>query len=246
MRSHWRRPGYWRWWWQEDVGSHTKRGLIGTLAIGLAIAGYFSADQLSSSQEAVTYTTFTTERVITQVRTIPADAPRLPNSRRAPEVVTMTTTEPGKTDVVTVRRERPVIVREPAETVTGRERPVIVREPAETVTKQVTVRGPVRERVVTDRRVDEVVRTETVDRVRTVRAPGATETVVREITQPVRTVTETRTVPVTVTDQTTVKDVVTVTDRTTVRDLVTVTQPVTVTDKVTVTNDVTVTVTVKR
>ncbi len=230
MRSHWRRPGYWRWWWQEDVGSHTKRGLIGTLAIGLAIAGYFSADQLSSSQEAVTYTTFTTERVITQVRTIPADAPRLPNSRRAPEVVTMTTTEPGKTDVVTVRRERPVIV----------------REAAETVTKQVTVRGPVRERVVTDRRVDEVVRTETVDRVRTVRAPGATETVVREITRPVRTVTETRTVPVTVTDQTTVKDVVTVTDRTTVRDLVTVTQPVTVTDKVTVTNDVTVTVTVKR
>jgi len=205
MRSHWLRPGYWRWWWQEAVRDHTKRGLIGMLAIGFAIAGYLSADQLVGTQEA---TTFTTQRVITVVRT--TTGPALTTTGPA---LTTTTAEPGETDLVTVRQDRTVVV----------------REPGETVTKAVTVRGPVQERVVTDRRVDEVVRTETVDRLRNVTRPGRTETVTREVTQPARTVTETLTREVPVTKE------VTVTDKTTVTNVVTVTNPVTVTEQVTVT-----------
>lgn len=209
----------------------TKYGLIGMLAIGCAIAGYLSADQLGGTQEA---TTFTTQRVITVVRTTRVGALRPPLSQRPPQVVTLTTTgpaltttttEPGETDVATVRQDRTVVV----------------REPGETVTKAVTVRGPVQERVVTDRRVDEVVRTETVDRLRTVTRPGTTETVTRpgrtetvtrEVTQPARTVTETLTREVPVTKE------VTVTDKTTVTNVVTVTNPVTVTEQVTVTETV--------
>ena len=141
----------------------TKHALIGMLAIGCTIAGYLSADRLVKTQEA---TTFTTHRVITVVRTTRVGASRLPPSQRPPQVVTMTTTEPAltttepnETDLVTVRQDRTVVD----------------REPGETVTKAVTVRGPVQERVVTNRRVDEVVRTETVDRLRTVTRPGRIE-----------------------------------------------------------------------
>jgi len=223
MRSHWHRPGYWRWWWQEVVRDHTKRGLIAMLALGFPIAGFLSADQLVGTQEA---TTFTTQRVITVVRTTTGPAltttgPALTTTTTGPALTT-TTTEPGETDLVTVRQDRTVVV----------------REPGETVTKAVTVRGPVQERVVTDRRVDEVVRTETVDRLRNVTRPGRTETVTREVTQPARTVEVTqpaRTVTETLTREVPVTKEVTVTDKTTVTDVVTVTTPVTVTEQVTVT-----------
>ena len=150
------------------------------VAVAFGIAGYLSAERLAATQEAAT---FTTQRVVTILRKTRANVPAPP---RRPEVVTIlqTTTQPGKTDVVTVRRAG---------------RAVVVRAPGETVTHARTVRGPVRQRIVTNARTDTVVRTETVNRPTTVTAPGTTQTVTRETTRTVTretelTVTETVTV----------------------------------------------------
>jgi hypothetical protein len=148
------------------------------VAVAFGVAGYLSAERLAATEEAAT---FTTQRVVTVVRKTGAHRP--------PEVVTKTITQPGETDVVTVRRD-------------GRR--VIVRAPGETVTEALTVRGPVQDRIVTDTRTNTVVRTETVDRLRTVTTPGMTETVTREVTEPARTVTQTVTDEVTVTEEVTV------------------------------------------
>jgi len=94
---------------------------------------------------------------------------------------------------------------------------VVVRGPGETE----TVRGPLQKSVVTDRRTDTVVRTETANRATTVTASGSTGTVTTEVTQPQRTVTETTTDRITVTDEVTV----TVTGTVTVTDTVTATPP---------------------
>jgi hypothetical protein len=162
------------------------------VAVAFGIAGYLSADRLTAPQEAAT---FTTQRVVTIVRTTRASAP--------PEVLTksLTTTRPGETDVVTVRRD-------------GRR--VVVRAPGETVTEALTVRGPVQQRTVTNARTDTVVQTETTERLTTVTTPGTTETVTREVTQPAQTVTETKEVTitepfiiVTVTEEVTVTETVT-------------------------------------
>lgn len=189
MRESWRDPGYWRWWWQNRVSGQAKGALAVMVALAFGIAGYLSADRLAARQEAAT---FTTQRVITVVRTTRANAP--------PEVLTksLTTTQPGETDVVTVRRD-------------GRR--VVVRAPGETVTEALTVRGPVQQRTVTNARTDTVVQTETTERLTTVTTPGTTETVTREVTQPAQTVTETN--AVTVTEEVTVTEafiIVTVTE----------------------------------
>jgi len=143
-------------------------------------------------------------------------------TKEVTDVVTMfeTRTRPRATDVVTVRRKG---------------RTVVVRKPGEAVTHAVTVPGPLRERVVTKRRTDTVVQTQTdtTDRLVTVSRPGPTETVSRTVTERSPTVTERSP---------------TVTERSTVTqtNVVTVDRPVTVTEKTTVTQEVTVTVTIKK
>jgi hypothetical protein len=178
IRKYWRDPRFWRWWWEGRVSGDTKRliAVIGALACG--VAGFLGAGLLAATEEAAT---FTTQRVVTVAGKTGAYAP--------PEVVTksQTVTQPGETDVVTVRRDGRTVVR---------------RAPGKTV----TVRGPVEQRIVTNERTNTVVRTETADRVITVTTPpttetmpGTTETVTREVTEPARTVTETKTEEVTVT-----------------------------------------------
>lgn len=183
LRTYWRDPGYWRWLWRERVSGQAKGAIAVVVAVAFGIAGYLSAERLAPPEEAAT---FTTQRIVTVVRKTGAYTP--------PAVVTTTATQSGETDVVTVRRDG---------------RTVVVRMPGETVTEALTVRGPVQEREVTDTRTNTVLRTETVDRLRTVTTPGMTETVTREVTEPARTVTAT------VTEEVTVTAVVTVT--TTVR-----------------------------
>jgi hypothetical protein len=178
LRTYWRDPGYWRWLWRERMSGQAKGAIAVMVAVAFGIAGYLSAERLAATEEAAQ---FTTQRVVTVVRKTPANTP--------PEVVTKTITQPGETDVVTVRRDS---------------RTVVVRAPGETVTEALTVRGPVQERVVTDARTNTVVRTETVDHVRTVTTPGMTETVTREVTEPARTVTQTVTEEATVTEEVTV------------------------------------------
>jgi hypothetical protein len=189
IRKYWRDPRFWRWWWEDRVSGQAKGAIAVMVAVAFGIAGYLSAERLAATEEAAT---FTTQRVVTVAGKTGAYAP--------PEVVTksQTVTQPGETDVVTVRRDGRTVVR---------------RVPGETV----TVRGPVEQRMVTNVRTDTVVRTETADRVRIVTTPpttetmpGTTETVTREVTQPARTVTETKTEEVTVTKEVTVTVTVTV------------------------------------
>src|SRR5262245_24003838 len=89
----------------------------------------------------------TTERVFT-----------IRSRNGAPTVVTETVRRPGKTRAVTVQRDG---------------RTVVVSGPGETE----TVSGPVQKSVVTSRRTDTVVRTETANRSTTVTTPGSTSTV---------------------------------------------------------------------
>jgi hypothetical protein len=199
MRTYWRHPAFWRWWWRERVRDGTKFALAVIVAFIVGIAGYLTAERLAATQEAAT---FTTQRVVTIVRTTRANPPQ-PASGLPAEVVTMlqTTTQPGKTEVVTVRRAG---------------RAVVVRAPGETVTEALTVRGPVQQRVVTNTRTATVVRTETANRRTTVTTPGATQTVTREVTQPARTVTQTTTEKVTLTQEVTKTETATVTQTVTV------------------------------
>jgi hypothetical protein len=224
MRKYWRNPdyrrwwlrthvspGYWRYWWQDCVSGESKAAIAVVAAVAFGTAGYLSADRFVETEEAATVTT---QRVVTVVRKVRAFAP--------PDVVAKseTITQPGETEVVTVRRD-------------GRR--VVVRGPGETVTQSLTVRGPVVQRVVTNGRTETVVLTERADRLMTVTVPGTTETVAREVTQPARATT----VTTPGTTQTVTREV-TQPVRT-----VTETNPVTVTEEVTVTQEVTVTETVK-
>jgi hypothetical protein len=183
IRKYWRDPRFWRWWWGERVSGDMKAfvAVIGALACG--IAGLLGGAALAATDEAATSTT---QRVVTVARKTGPFPP--------PKVVTksQTVTQPRETDVVTVQRHGGTVVR---------------RASGETV----TVRGPVEQRVVTNARTNTVVRTETADRVRNVTSPpttetlsGRTETVTRDVTQPARTVTETKTEEVTVAEAVTV------------------------------------------
>jgi hypothetical protein len=199
MRNYWRDPGYWQWWWRNRVSGDTKGAILVSLAVLLAFVGFASAGQLSEEPSA---RVFTTERLLTVVRRL--------NGGVVTEVQTVTGTvsAPAETKLVTVRRNG---------------RTVVIQAPGKTVTDTDTVRGSVRERVVTDTRTDTVVQTNTVDRPTTVTntvdrpttvttpgttemvtTPGTTETVTREVTQ-TETVTETDAlVIVTVTETVTV------------------------------------------
>ena len=201
MRRYWRRPDYWRWWWQELVSSQTKWGLAALAAIAFGILGYLSAERLTPTQEAAT---FTTERVVTIVRKSSANASRQDAgaSLQPAQTVTVFKSEPGEAKVVTVRRGG---------------RAFVIRKPGKTVEKVVTVAGPVQERVVTRPRTDTVVRTETAERLTTVTMPGTTRTVTREVTLPSQTVLQTH--------EATVTQEVTVTHEVTVTQEVTVTKP---------------------
>src|SRR5688572_13946427 len=116
MRRYWRRPEYWRWWWEQVVTSQTKWGLAALAAVGFGILGYVSAERLTPSQQAAA---FTTERVITVVGKSSANASR-PEARaslRPAQTVTVVTSQPGEAKVVTVRRGgRTVVVHAPGET----------------------------------------------------------------------------------------------------------------------------------
>jgi hypothetical protein len=200
IRTYWRRPGYWRWWWQEVVSSETKWGVAALATIAFGVLGYVSAELLSPTQPAAT---FTRERVVTVVRTSTANAsqPKAPGWLRPPQTVTVFRSRPGEEKVVTVRRDG---------------RTVVIRKPGKTVEKAVTVPGPVQERFVTRHLTDTVVRTETAERLTTVTTPGSTETITREVTLPAATVTQTNeetvTQEVTVTEELTVTEEVTVTE----------------------------------
>ena len=194
IRTYWRRPGYWRWWWQEVVSSETKWGVAALATIAFGVLGYVSAELLSPTQPAAT---FTKERVVTVVRMSTANAsqPNAPGSPRPPQTVTVFESRPGEAKVVTVRRDG---------------RTVVIRKPGKTVEKAVPVPGPVQERLVTRHLTDTVVRTETAERLTTVTTPGSTETITREVTLPAATVTQTN--EETVTQEMTVTEEVTVTE----------------------------------
>lgn len=192
MRTYWRDPGYWRWLWHHRAGTQIKLVLVFLAALALGIAGYLGARGLDASKDAAA---LPTDRVVTVIRKTHGSA--------AAKVVTKseTVTRPGKTDVVTVRRNG---------------RTIEVRSPQETV----TVHGRTQQRVVTNRRTTTVARTVTADRRSTVTGPGATvttpgatvttpgatvttpgptETVTKTVTEPARTVTETTTAQMTIT-----------------------------------------------
>ena len=172
MRTHWRDPGFWRWWWQSRVSGEAKAALVVMAVAAIGVAGYVGGHGLAATQEDATFT----QRVVTTVREVRANT--------SPEIVTksQTVTDPGTPAAVTVRRAG---------------RAVIVRVPGKTV----TARGGVEQRVVTNARTDTVVRTETTTRLTTVTTPGTTQTVTREVPQPARTVTHTTTERVTVTEE---------------------------------------------
>ncbi len=230
--KHWHEPNYWRWWWRHGASRETRAALATGMAAALLLSGLGTAFLLARDADLETIT-------VQVVKTLGAQragqapeemAPLTPplRTKEVTDVVTMfeTMTRPGATDVVTVRRKG---------------RTVVVRKPGEAVTHAVTVPGPLRERVVTKRRTDTVVQTQTdtTDRLVTVSRPGPTETVSRTVTERSPTVTERSP---TVTERSP-----TVTERSTVTqtNVVTVDRPVTVTEKTTVTQQVTVTVTVK-
>jgi hypothetical protein len=201
IRKYWRDPRFWRWWWEERVSGATKGFIAVVCALACAFAGLLGARSLAASEEAAT---FTTQRVVTVAGKTGAYAP--------PEVVTkfQTVTQPGETDVVTVRRDgRTVIRRAPGETVTVsgpvEERVVTKDGPTHTVVRTKKVRGKI---VTTTETLPGTTQT-LPGKNETVTSPGATETVTRVVTQtqPASTVTD----KVTVTQEVTVTDEVTVT-----------------------------------
>jgi hypothetical protein len=73
LRTYWRDPGYWRWWWQYRVSGQAKGAIAAMVAVAFGIAGFLSAERLAVTPEAATFT----QRVVTVVRTARAGAPPL-------------------------------------------------------------------------------------------------------------------------------------------------------------------------
>jgi len=179
---HWHRPSYWRWLWRERVGRDVKIFLACLAAFGLGVAGFLTSSEIA--QEPVV-----SSRWVTVVHTLPGK-----NSVQVvTEVGTVTETGPTDTQLVTVTRAgREVVIEVPGKTITN--------------TDTTTVRGPVREHVVTTTRTrtetqtktNTQTQTETVDRPTTVTATTTqTETETRNVPGPTQTVTETDTQTVT-------------------------------------------------
>jgi hypothetical protein len=202
MRNYWRDPGYWQWWWRNRVSGTTKGAILISLAALLAFVGFASAGQLSEEPSA---RVLTTERLLTVVRKVKGGVVT------EVQTVTGTVSAPTETELVTVRRNG---------------RTLVIRRPSETVTDTDTVRGRIRERVVTNTRTDTVVQTNAVDRPTTVTntvdrpttvtetGPARTDTVTetRDVPGPTQTVTETETNETTVTEEVTKTETVTETD----------------------------------
>ena len=220
-RTYWRDPGYWRWWFRTRVPTETKVLLALLAAIVIVVSGFVSAGKLDGT-EVSTLTVVRTTRV----------------AGKPPQVVTEVQTISGPVERPGAPRQR-------------NGRTIVVQAPGETVTQSRTVRGPDGHRVVTNELTDTVTRTVRRDGLRTVTAPGSTlpgpervvtapgttqfETVIREVTLPAKTVTETEaaktvTKETTVTNERTVTNEVTVTE--TVQETVTETVQETVTETV--------------
>lgn len=181
MRRYWRELEFWRWWWENRVRRDFKVSLLVLLLGVFAAGGYALAAEAS---EEPTTALVTTERVLTVVRS--RDGKTVTNVLTETDTTTRSSTE-TETDLVTLTRDgETVVIQRPGRTMTD--------------TETRTVRGPVREKVVTDTetvdRETTVTNTRTVDRTTTETRPGQTVSV----TEPGKTETETVTHEITVTE----------------------------------------------
>jgi hypothetical protein len=185
--KYWHEPIYWRWWWRNAASRAARVTLVLGATAALLITGIGTAVLLAPEADSETITVQVVKTVGAQgVDQSPQEiaplTPPLPTEKGTDVVTTFETiTRPGETNVLTVRRKA---------------RTVVISKPGVTVTHAVRVAGPVQ--VVTKRRTDTVVQTQTHtnDRVVTVSTPGATETVLRTVTEPSPTVTQTHVVTV--------------------------------------------------
>lgn len=182
LRDNWRDRRYWRWWWTQFLSGEAKLFLALLLALAVALAGFLSAEAMSSGSESsltvsqgVVAVQRTMVRRIVSVRTLPVPDGRTVYVPGAATTVThvITVRAPGKDKVVT-RSQVVTVLRQ-----TTVSQPVTVTVEAAPVTATVTrdVPGP------------------TV----TLTTTSPSVTVIREVTAPVRTVTTPLALPVTVT-----------------------------------------------
>ena len=83
FRPNWRDPGYWRWLWQTRFSNGTRLTIAALVGVTAGIAGYAGADWLQRPDAA----SGTTQRVVTVLRTVRAEA--------APQVTTNTAPSPS-------------------------------------------------------------------------------------------------------------------------------------------------------
>jgi len=223
LRDNWHDGGYWHWWWRDAVSGEMKLVLALAIAIAVALAGFLSAEAMSSasespltsSQQVVTLRRTVVQKVV-HVRTVP-------DAKRSTRVVTRDHTVylPGRETTVTH-----------SVTVPGPDR-VVTRSHVVTVVRHSTVSLP----VTVSRSVTVLQQAPPVTATVTQNVPGPTvtrttngpgRTVTREVTTPGKTVTVTQVVTVTTPGKTVTNPV---------------TQPVTVTTPGAI---VTVTVTVPK
>jgi len=262
MLQHWRRPSYWRWWWQTQASHRTKAMLVvGGAALG-GFAGYaLAAGAFTSAQAAgrVEVTTLyhveldpvTVDKIVTTggaERTVRKVVPVLRTVTGAPSTLIVTKTSSPIVSIHTVTAA--ATFRPPKQLAAVGTTVVETRIVPKTETATVA-----HERVVTERRT--VTKPQTVQRTVTQAAAAVTRTMTETettfVSQPT-TQTTTRTVvqttPVTTTiGQTTTRNVTVTTTvaQTTTRNVTTTTtQTVSVTTTVPLTSTVTRTTTVSQ
>jgi hypothetical protein len=223
----WREFGYWRWLWRHRV-SHGAKVFLATLAaLLIATGGYASSRSFAPEEDNQAYI----ERVVTLIH-----KEQVAGSEKVVTVrQTITTREPQKTKLVTVRNGRTITVNAPVETIAGeavttKGKNRLVKLPGKTVTV------PGQTRRVVERRTNTVISEQTntiTTPSSTVTTPGRTETIERA--GPTRTVTNERTVTGPTTTSTVTNEVTVTSPPKTVTETETVTTP-----------PVTVTVTVPR
>jgi len=220
IRSHWRDPHFWTWWWRQRVPGEAKLVAAVVAMSLLGFGGYAAAGGLDTtvaegSSEPLSPQVTTVEKVLTiresgrvvtrpvrVVRTIPGRG----STSFSTQVLLDTVTTPGGTYVVTQRDVETVpVVRRVVVTRDGRVRTVIQTRPGGTQTSVVTDRRTVtNERVLTSERVVTNERVVTRDRVVTDSVTVRSTDTVREtlpvtvVETIVRTATQTETVPITV------------------------------------------------
>ena len=204
----WRDFGYWRWLWHNRLSLGAKVFLATLAALLIATGGYASSRSFTPEEDNEAYI----ERVVTLIH-----KEQVPGSEKVVTVrQTVTTREPQRTKVVTVRNGRTITVSAPVQTIAGKTvttkgKERIVKLPGKTV----TVAGQTR-------RVVERTNTITTPGL-TVTTPGRTETIERE--GPSRTVTNERTVTGPTTTTTVTNEVTVTSPPTTVTETRTVTSP---------------------